>query len=201
MFSGEEALPDDATGRAPPRISAPAARPPPAAPFPDAVASVPDEGPDAGPPPDAGGDATAEEAARPGPVDLESLRARMPDNLYWELGVPSKDPEVLRRREEQARRWNTLLGKVQANEASEAEIHQYYDHRRAVSEDFITFANQVLEEQGSRLSEEERGLYQLSIQMHRTRLDEIPRQVDDALSRKTLQDKRREDWLRGKNRP
>lgn len=153
--------------------------------------------------PDAGSASPAPsfEAAREPPVNLEKLREQMPDNLYWELGAPTKDPELLERREEQARRWNALLGKVQSNTATEEEIHQYYDHRRAVSEDFIAFASRVLQEHGARLSEQERGLYELSIQMHRTRLEEIPRQEDDALARKALQDRRREQWLRGKKGP
>ncbi|WP_232537657.1 hypothetical protein [Cystobacter fuscus] len=159
--------------------------------------------------PDAGSSAPAPEpeqvpaleAAREHPVNLEKLREQMPDNLYWELGAPTKDPEILHRREEQARRWNALLGKVQSNTATEEEIHQYYDHRRAVSEDFIAFASRVLQEHGAQLSEQERGLYALSIQMHRTRLDEIPRQVEDALARKATQDQRREEWQRGKKGP
>ncbi|WNG26031.1 hypothetical protein F0U62_19885 [Cystobacter fuscus] len=143
----------------------------------------------------------APEAAREHPVNLEKLREQMPDNLYWELGAPTKDPEILRRREEQTRHWNALLGKVQSNTATEEEIHQYYDHRRAVSEDFIAFASRVLQEHGAQLSEQERGLYELSIQMHRTRLEEIPRQVQDALARKETQDRRREEWRRGKQGP
>jgi hypothetical protein len=157
---------------------------------------------EAGPSPSALGEAPSfEEAREQHPVNLEKLREQMPDNLYWELGAPTKDPRVLQRREEQALRWNTLLGKVQSSTATEEEIHQYYDHRRAVSEDFITFASRVLQEHGSQLSEQERGMYELSIRMHRTRLEEIPRQVDDALARKTLQDQRREKWLREKKGP
>ncbi|WP_239469870.1 hypothetical protein [Archangium violaceum] len=135
------------------------------------------------------------------PVDVEKLRERLPGNLYWELGAPTKDPEVLRKRAEEKQRWNALLGKVQSNEATEEEIHQYYDHRRQVSEDYIAFASLVLQEHGAQLSEQERGLYELSIQMHRTRLSELPRQVDDALARARLQDQRREKWRGGGNGP
>ena len=56
-------------------------------------------------------------------------------------------------------------------------------------------------ESGERLSEEELGLYTLSLQMHRTRLDELPRQEQEALARKAVQDERREKWLREKPRP
>lgn len=127
-------------------------------------------------------------------VDLAKLRERLPDNLYWELGVPTKDPAVLQKRAEEERRWNGLFGKVQSNTATEQEIRQYYEHRRAVSEDFIEFASLVLQEYGPQLPEQERGLYELSIRMHRTRLEEIPRQTEEALARKRDQDQRRENW-------
>lgn len=128
------------------------------------------------------------------PVDLAKLRERLPDNLYWELGVPTKDPGVLQKRKEEELRWNELFGKVQSNTATEQEIRQYYEHRRKVSEDFIEFASLVLQEYGPQLPEQERGLYELSIRMHRTRLEEIPRQTEEALARKRDQDQRRENW-------
>lgn len=128
------------------------------------------------------------------PVDLEKLRALLPGNLYWEMGVPTKDPELLRKRDEEGRRWNELYGKVLSNTASEQEIHQYYEHRRKVSEDSIAFASLVLEQYGAQLPEQEQGLYALSIRMHRTRLEELPRQIEEALARKSLQDQRRQQW-------
>ena len=139
--------------------------------------------------------------ARQHPVNLARLRERMPDNLYWKLGAPTEDPEVLRERESEERRWNTLFGKVQSNTATEAEIQEYYAHRRQVSEDFIAFARAVLDEYGAQLPEQERGLYELSIRMHTTRLQEMPGQIDDALARKHAQDGRREQWQRAQNRP
>jgi hypothetical protein len=135
------------------------------------------------------------------PVDLDKLRERLPGNLYWELAAPTKDPEVLRKRAQEAQRWNALYGKVQSNTATDEEIHQYYDHRRQVSEDFIAFASLVLQEHGAQLSEQERGLYELSIQMHRTRLAELPGQVEGALERARLQAQRREAWRGGKGGP
>lgn len=139
--------------------------------------------------------AAAPEAPRY-PVDLERLRAELPDNLYWELGAPTDDPEVRKKRADEERRWNDLYGKVLSNTASEEEIHRYYDRRRWVSEDYIQFASRVLEEYRDELPERDIGLYELSIRMHRTRLDELPRQIEDALARKRAQDQRREEWLR-----
>lgn len=152
---------------------------------------------DAGLPPEpVAGSAPAEAPARH-PVDLEKLRELLPGNLYWEMGVPTKDPEVLRKRDEEGRRWNELYGKVLSNTATEQEIHQYYEHRRKVSEDSIAFASLVLEQYGAQLPEQEQGLYALSIRMHRTRLEELPRQIEEALARKNLQDQRRQEWRGG----
>ncbi|HEX5746354.1 MAG TPA: hypothetical protein VFZ09_08920 [Archangium sp.] len=171
------------------------ARPPPAPGPRTAPAAVAAVGTDAGLAPVA--EAAPSETPARHPVDLEKLRALLPGNLYWEMGVPTKDPEVLRKRDEEGRRWNELYGKVQSNTATEQEIHQYYEHRRKLSEDSIAFASAVLEQFGPQLPEQEQGLYALSIQMHRTRLEELPRQIEEALARKSAQDQRREAWRRG----
>ncbi|MCU0686400.1 MAG: hypothetical protein MUF34_29835 [Polyangiaceae bacterium] len=130
-------------------------------------------------------------------VDLEKLRARLPDNSYWRLSAPTKDPDVLRARGDEARRTNELYGKVLSNTASEEEIRGYYAERRKVSEDSIEFAATVLKEYGNGLPTEERGLYELSINMHRSRLRDMPKQIDDAIARKAIQDQRRRDWRQG----
>ncbi|HEU4539196.1 MAG TPA: hypothetical protein VFS00_33980 [Polyangiaceae bacterium] len=159
----------------------------------------------AGPPPTPpapGGEAPASSDGvppEPRSVDLEKLRAMLPDNTYWRLGVPTKDPAVLRERADEARRTNELYGKVLSNTASEEEIRRYYDGRRKVSEDYLEFAVTALKEYGPDLPEQERGLYELSVNMHRSRLREIPKQIDDALARKAVQDRRREEWKRGES--
>jgi hypothetical protein len=119
---------------------------------------------------------------------MEELRAKLPDNLYWKRDAPTTDPEVLRQRDEEARQWNTLFGKVQAGDASEEEIQRYYDYRRKISEDYIAMASLMLTEYGERLPERDQGLIALSLRMHRERLAEVPRQIDEALARKKLQD-------------
>jgi hypothetical protein len=131
------------------------------------------------------------------PVDLERLRARIPDNLYWRLGAPTKDPAALQARAEEEQRWNQLYGKVLSGTASEEEIRSYYDHRRQLSRDYVDFARLVLQEYPGELPERDRGLYEMSIEMHTTRLAEIPRQIEEALARKQEQDRRREEWRRG----
>lgn len=128
------------------------------------------------------------------PVDLEHLRSQLPDNLYWQLGVPTDDPQVLQKRADDERRWNELYGKVLSSTASEEEVHRYYEYRRQLSEDYIEFANLVLETYGDRLPDPERGAYELSIELHSARLAEIPRQVEDALARRTAYEQRKQEW-------
>lgn len=135
------------------------------------------------------------------PVKWEELRARLPDNLYWELGVPTKDPAVLQKRAEEGRKWNEIFGKVQSGDATEEEIHTYYDHRRKISEDYLAVANMMLSQYGDRLPDRDKGLIDLSIRMHQDRLAEVPRQLNDALARKQLQDQRREEWIRNGKKP
>ncbi|ATB32801.1 hypothetical protein [Melittangium boletus] len=203
LFWREPDAPDDASGReartAPPVASQ---LPPPTPTAPSAPPSRPPaQTPTEQPAPGSPDNTLAAEDPPQHPVDLVKLREELPDNLYWKLGAPTKDPKVLQQREEETRRWNALHGKVLSNTATEEEIHQYYEHRREVSEDFIQFASRVLEEYGPRLSEQERGLYELSIRMHNTRLEEMPREVDDALARKQRQDQLREAWRGGQERP
>lgn len=137
----------------------------------------------------------AREPANAG-VDLEALRRKLPQNLYWELDAPTDDPRALREREERARRWDVIFGRIQSGAASEEEIASFYDHRRRVSEDYRALSLQILGDQGERLDERERGLHELNVRMHTQRLEEIPRKKAAALERKRAQDERRENWER-----
>jgi hypothetical protein len=117
------------------------------------------------------------------PVDLEELRRRIPDNLYWTLGAPTDDTRVLEQRRERARQTNELYGKVLSSTATPEEIDRYYAERRRVSEDYIAFAELVLADYRGELPDEHVGLYELSIKLHRARLAEIPRDRQEALDR------------------
>ncbi len=119
----------------------------------------------------------------PYPVNLDALRARLPDNRYWALGAPTSDPAVARARAEHARRTNTAFGRIQANEATPEEIRAYYAERRAISKDYLELAQLVLAEQGDQLPERDRGIFELSASLHRARLQQIDRDEADALAR------------------
>lgn len=117
------------------------------------------------------------------PVNLDALRARLPGNRYWELGAPTSDPAVARVRAARAERDNKALGRILANEASPDEIHAYYRERRAVSRDYLELSELVLREQGDQLPERDRGMFELSVNLHRARLQQIDRDESDALTR------------------
>ncbi|HET9035926.1 MAG TPA: hypothetical protein VFN45_06965, partial [Myxococcaceae bacterium] len=128
------------------------------------------------------------------PVNLERLRAEIPSNRYWLDSAPTDDPEVSKRREAEAAGWNQLHGKILSGTASDSEIRAWIDHRRQVSEDAIEFAQRVLAEHGSELPDRDRGLLELAISMHQTRLEELPRREAEARARKAEQDRRRAEW-------
>ena len=128
-------------------------------------------------------------------VDLEALREEMPDNLYWELGAPTSDPAVEEARAERREMWNEAYGKVISGTATEEEIHAYFDERAQVSTDYLEFATRVLEQYGQVLPPRDVGLLELSADMHRARLQSMPRRVAEAIERKSRQDRLRAEWL------
>jgi len=128
-------------------------------------------------------------------VDLEEVRKAMPDNLYWKLSAPTKDPEVLKWREEERDRWNVEYGKVLSGNASEKEIRDYYDQRGQLSGDYVEFATYLLDHYGDKLPERDVNMLKLARKLNQARLEEIPRKIEEALARKQKQDEARAAWL------
>jgi hypothetical protein len=129
-------------------------------------------------------------------VDLEAVRRAMPDNVYWRMSAPTRDPEVLREREEERARWNEAWGKVLSNTASEQEIVDYYAHRDRLASDYVQFATYVLENYGEQLTIRDLGLLKVAVELNLARLEEIPRQIAEAQERRRAHEKAREEWLR-----
>ena len=128
-------------------------------------------------------------------VDLDAIREAMPDNLYWELGMPTSDPDVQAERANERRRWNEAFGRVLSGTASEAEIDAYYAQRYRLSTDYLEFASHLLENYADVLPERDVGLLGLVVEMHHARLQQMPRRVAEAHERKKRQDRLREAWL------
>jgi hypothetical protein len=129
-------------------------------------------------------------------VDMEAVRAAMPDNLYWTMSLPTKDPDVLAAREKERERWNVEYGKVLSNTATEDEIHAYFAHRDRLASDYIQFITHVLENYGEDLTLRDIGLLKVAAELNLGRLEEIPRQMADALERRKAHAAAREAWLR-----
>jgi hypothetical protein len=196
------------TGRGPERRSAGAA------PAPVAAAPEPVRTPTAAPgaesdPPGAPAAGEAGAGAAPDPsegmfdtaaiawsqVDLDEVRAAMPDNLYWQRSVPTSDPEVLRERERDREYWNHEYGKVLSNTASEEEVRAYYAHRQRLSADSVEVTTYLLDHYGHVLPERDVGLLALARRLHLARLEELPRDLSDALVRREAHEQARLDWL------
>jgi hypothetical protein len=129
-------------------------------------------------------------------VDMEEVRKAMPDNLYWKLSVPTKDPQVLEGRAAERARWNVQYGKILSGTASEEEIRAFYDFRAQLSGDYVEFTTYLLDHYGNTLPERDAGMLELARRLNQARLAEIPRKIEDALERKRAQDAARAAWLK-----
>jgi hypothetical protein len=174
-----------------PERGAPDAAPSPA----DSAASAPDVAEPAMPPPKAPPGVDPENLTGTwAHVDLEKVRSALPDNVYWESGIPTDDARVLEQREAERAHWNDEFGKVQSGTATEQEIEAYFDRRHRVSSDYVEFSKYLLEHYGSELPEQDVALLQLAQRMHLARLVELPRKLEEAHERRRQQDAAREAW-------
>lgn len=148
---------------------------------------------------------TAEEPAGPGSepepplglgaVDLEEVRAALPDNLYWQTSAPTADPALLEEREREKAFRNEQYGKILSGTGTDAEILDYYDQRMRASTDAVQFADYLLEHYGSDLTDQDQTLLHVARRLHLARLEEIPRRLQEARERRAAQDEARRQWL------
>jgi hypothetical protein len=131
-----------------------------------------------------------------GDIDLREAQAVMPDNLYWQLGAPTSDPEVLAAREEEKKRRNEEYGLVLSGDANAEQVDAYYDYRELISTDFLEFAEWMKNRYAGKINDEFEGLLDLSIKLHKARLAQIPADRQDAIQRSKEREKIREDWRR-----
>jgi len=187
------------------RGSAPEAAPGPVAAAPPAVAATEPEAVPRPPAPaaetttDAAADDPLEDLARAeawAQVDLEAVRDVMPNNLYWQLAVPTTDAALLREREEIRDFWNAEFGKVLAGTASVEEVDAYFEHRHRLSADYVEFTSHLLDHYGDVLLERDIGMLELARELHLARLEELPRRHAEALDRREAHAAVREAWLR-----
>lgn len=128
-------------------------------------------------------------------LDLDAVRAAMPDNIYWKMAAPTKDPELLKWREEERARWNVEYGKVLSNTATAEEIDAYFAERKRLSDDYLEFVVHVLANYSGAIPREGVALLKLAGEMHAMRLEEMPRQIAEAHARREAHDAARRAWL------
>jgi hypothetical protein len=128
-------------------------------------------------------------------LDLEEVRQAMPDNTYWKLAAPTKDPELIKWREEERARWNVEYGKVLSNTATAEEIDAYFAERKRISDDYLEFVVHVITNYGNAIPREGLNLLKLAGEMHAMRLEEMPRQMAEAHARREAHDAARRAWL------
>ena len=133
-------------------------------------------------------------------VDLEAVRAAMPNNLYWQLSMPTRDAALVREREQIRAEWNRQYGKVLSGTATEQEVRDYYAHRKRLSADSVEFATYLLDHYRDVLPERDVGLLELARELHLARLEELPRNLSDALERREAHEKARQAWLADQER-
>jgi hypothetical protein len=173
---------------------------PPAPPPPAPIAATPEAPPadaapqDASPPPPSATTEPIPELGLGG-VDMEEVRAALPDNLYWQTSAPTDDPALLEARERDKAYRNEQYGKILSGTGTDAEILGYYDHRMRASTDYVQFVDHLLERYGSDLTDQDLTLLHLAKRLHQARLEEIPRRIQEARERKAEQDEARRKWL------
>jgi len=131
-----------------------------------------------------------------GEIDLREARELMPDNIYWQLGSPTKDPAVLAEREAEKQRRNEEFGKVQAGDASEDEVRAYYDYKTRLSQDYLEFSEFMARRYRESKNDQFVGMLELAAKMHAAKLTQLPGELEDALQRSREREKIREDWRR-----
>jgi hypothetical protein len=168
-----------------PAASGAAAEAPPAEPTPREAAE----------PPPSAAEPAPDLALGLGGVDMDEVRAALPDNLYWQTSAPTDDPALLEQRERDKDYRNEQYGKVLSGTGTDEEILDYYDYRMRSSTDYVQFVDHLLEHYGPELTDQDQTLLHLAKRLHQARLEEIPRRLQEARERKAEQDEARRKWL------
>jgi len=144
------------------------------------------------------GDLLADDPASHGTweaLDMDAIRAAMPNNIYWAMAAPTKDPDLLKWREDERARWNVEYGKVLSNTATAEEIDAYFAERKRLSDDYLEFVVHVLANYSGAIPREGVAMLKLAGELHAARLEEMPRQLAEAHARREAHEAARRAWL------
>lgn len=128
-------------------------------------------------------------------VNMEAVRAALPDNLYWQMSTPTTDEAVIEERALERARWNVEYGKVLSGTGTEEEIRGYYDYKSRLSADYVELVTHLLDNYGEDIPDRDVSFLQLARRLHLARLEEVPRKLEEAFERKRAQDAARAAWL------
>ena len=115
--------------------------------------------------------------------DMDLLRESLPGNL----AIPPRDADERWMRSEAKKERNELFGRINANTASEVELHSYYDEQQLITQDSIAMLEWILNEYGAEMGEGERSKHTFLLDQFKKRLGAIPSREARALQR--LKDK------------
>jgi hypothetical protein len=127
-------------------------------------------------------------------IDLEALKAKMPDNLFWEMSAPTRDELVREQRRETRALWREQKNLISANLADEYAIRDYFVLQNTLSEDYVAVTNELLDNYSNVLPDRDYQLLLMANRLHSARLQEIPGQLATALENRREFLSRRERW-------
>ncbi len=128
-------------------------------------------------------------------VDLDEVRRALPENIYWAISAPTDDPEEKDRRRAERDRWNVEYGKVLSGTGTEEEIRAYFDHRANLFGDYVELTTYLIDHYESVLPQRDVGMLMLARRLSLARLEELPRKIEEAMTRRDAQEKARNAWL------
>ncbi|MCG8589547.1 MAG: hypothetical protein MJE66_09670, partial [Proteobacteria bacterium] len=126
---------------------------------------------------------------------LDELRDLLPDNAYWEWAAPTRDPDLLGRRQQRNHRLARQRAEIEANLADEEQIAAFYSEQWRDSAHYVAFFTELLATRGAELTERDVGLAKLAIDIHQTRLAWIPSRMDEAIARREAYVERKARWV------
>ena len=114
-------------------------------------------------------------------IDLEALKEKYPNNLYWEMAAPTQDEALKEQRKDTRDYWRQQRNQISANLADEYTIREYYTYQNALSEDYVAVTDDILDNYSEGLSESDYRMLLMANRLHAKRLQEIPGQLDKSL--------------------
>lgn len=128
-------------------------------------------------------------------VDFDALKQAMPNNMFWDMAMPTNDENVLALRAERREAIRAMETKIAARHAEEHEIRAYYNQQQTLSEDYVEAITLLLNKYGDVLPEDDYSGQTLARKMHLAKLQELPLQMTRALERRNDFLAERSEWL------